>query len=85
MDKNITNKIPRWKSLLYYAALLVGLPITGWAIGEHRYVLAAVAGGSSVLALLSSFTVKRCPSCRERLLTISYPASHCPKCGTPFS
>ena len=85
MSNSTTQKLPRWKRLLFFAAVLIGLPITGWAIGEHRYAIAAVAGVASIFAVVTSFSARRCPSCRERLFTISYKASHCPKCGTPYT
>jgi len=78
------TKSPRWKKLLFYVAVLVGLPATGLAIGEASYLLAAIAGFTTVVAVCISFSTKRCPSCQERLFTISYPASHCPKCGASY-
>ncbi len=84
MSNPTTPKGPRWRRLLFYAAVLVGLPVTGWAIGESSHLLAAVAGVASVTGLMCSFSAKRCPGCGSRLYTISYPASNCPKCGTPY-
>jgi len=84
MSKSSAPRLPHWKRYLFYVAVLVGLPITGWAIGEHRYLLAAVSGVATVLAVFTSFSTRRCPSCRERLFTVSYPATHCPKCGTAY-
>ncbi len=85
MSNPTTQKLPRWRRLLFFAAVLVGFPVTGWAIGERSYLLAVIAGIVSVAGVVFSFSAKRCPICRERLFTISYPASHCPKCGTAYT
>ena len=78
------QRSPRWKRPLFFAAVLVGLPVTGWAIGERHHLLAVAAGVASVAGVLFSFSAKRCPNCGERLFAVSYPASHCPKCGTGY-
>jgi hypothetical protein len=78
-------KLKRWRRLLFLAGVLVGLPLTGWAIGERNIWVAAIGGVLSSLAVLISFTVRRCPNCRERLFAISYPATHCPKCGKAYT
>lgn len=85
MSNSTTPPLPKWKRYLFYAAVLIGLPVTGLAIGEHGYLLAAGFGLATLFSLVMGISSRRCPSCRERLLTISYPASHCPKCGTPYT
>ena len=49
-----TPKLPRWKRLLFFAGV-VGLPITGWAIGERNIWLAVVAGVFKALAVFDEF------------------------------
>ena len=85
MSNSTEPKLPPWKRFLFFAAVLIGFPVTAWAIREPSYLLAAGFGTVSLVALFASFTAKRCPCCRERLFTISYPASNCPKCGSPYT
>jgi predicted RNA-binding Zn-ribbon protein involved in translation (DUF1610 family) len=85
MSNPTARKVPTWKRLLFFAVVLIGFPVTAWAIREQSYLLAACIDSASLAALFTSITVKRCPSCGERLFSISYPASHCPKCGSPYT
>lgn len=75
---------PRWKRALFFAAVLIGLPATGWAFGQRQTPLALALGIVTLFALAFSFSARRCPNCHTKLLVISYAASHCPKCGTPY-
>lgn len=75
---------PRWKIILFYVAVLVGLPVAGWSFGNNHFLISAMVGMTSIAAIFFSFSTKRCPSCGGRLLTLSYRVTHCPKCGAAY-
>jgi hypothetical protein len=72
------------RSCLWYAGLLLWLPLLGYAISSANLILATVALTLMLLSLFFSLRRQACPGCGKVLRTISTPLRHCLYCGTAY-
>lgn len=73
-----------WKVLLCCVGVLIGAPLAFWLASHGAYIAAAIIGIAILVAVAMSVSLRRCPNCGNRMMTISFAASHCSKCGGSY-
>ena len=80
-----SSNLPRWsRTLLWYVAFLIVLPLWGYGLFAPNLWLALFGLPLAVLLIYYSIDTQRCPSCGKDVRAIGRTPSHCMHCGAAY-